>query len=197
MIIDVLGTIDRQWISKTMINVLIDRSGSMAENGKPMLMLNLVRFIRQSLDIKNVEFFVLQDQMTQVYVEPEFDIELPEIRGSIDMEPCIEFLIKRNKEQTILLSDGFFELTQTQKRLFKQQNVIIVAVGADADITGLDQLGLAVYLAQDIGVAIKYARNILNEQQIFPPRLCADVQFKQSLLDNTYQQDEDEDDEWH
>ena len=195
MIIDVLGTIDRQWISKTMINVLIDRSGSMAENGKPMLMLNLVRFIRQSLDIKNVEFFVLQDQMTQVYVEPEFDIELPEIRGSIDMDSCIEFLIKRNKEQTILLSDVFFELTQTQKRLFKQQNVIIVAVGADADITGLDQLGLAVYLAQDIGVAIKYALNILDEQQIFPPLLSTDVQFKQSVLDDTYQQDEDDD--WH
>ena len=186
-------TIDRQWISKTMINILIDRSGSMAENGKPMLMLNLVRFIRQSLDIKNVEFFVLQDQMTQVYVEPEFDIELPEIRGSIDMDPCIEFLIKRNKEQTILLSDGFFELTETQKRDFKQQNVIIVALGADADITGLGYLGLPFYLAQDIGVAIKYARNILDEQQIFPPLLSTDVQFKQSVLDDTYQQDENDD----
>lgn len=175
-----------------MINILIDRSGSMAENGKPMLILNLVRFIRQLLDINKVKFFVIQDQMMPVYVEPEFDIELPEIKGSIDVDSCISFLIERKTEQTILLSDGFFELTETQKRDFKQQSLIIVAVGSDADLTGLGYLGLPFYLAQDIGVVINYARNILDEQQIFPPLLCTDVQFKQSVLDVIYQQDEDD-----
>lgn len=179
-----------------MINIVIDRSGSMAENGKPMLILNLVRFIRQSLDADNVKFFVLQNQLTQVYVDPELDIELPEIIGSTDMDRCIAFLIESNTEITIFLSDGFFELSESQKRVFKQQNLIVVAVGADADLTGLDYLGLPVYPAQDIGVAIKHASNILNVLRIPPPLQRSDVQFSKSVLSVAHEQGEDEDDDW-
>lgn len=179
-----------------MINIVIDRSGSMAENGKPMLILNLVRFVRQYFSVNEAQFYVLQNQLRQVYVDYDLDIELPEIIGSTDMDSCIAFLIERKTEPTILLSDGFFELTESQKRVFKQQNVVIVAVGADADLTGLGYLSLPVYPAQDIGVAIKHASNILNVQRIEPPLQRSDVQFSKSVLGIVHEQDEDEDDDW-
>ena len=180
-----------------MINIVIDRSGSMAENGKPMLILNLVRFVCQYFSSNEAQFYVLQNQLRQVYVDPELDIELPEIIGSTDMDSCIAFLIERKTEPTILLSDGFFELTESQKRVFKQQqNVVVVAVGADADLTGLDYLGLPVYPAQDIGVAIKHASNILNVLRIPPPLQRCDVQFGKSVLVKVHEQYEDDDDDW-
>ena len=176
-----------------MINIVIDRSGSMAENGKPMLILNLLRYIRQYLGVDKVQFYVLNNQLSQVFVDPKLDLELPEITGAINMDSGIEFLNDRKTEPTILLSDGFFELTESQRRVFKQQNVIVVAVGADADITGLDYLGLPVYLAQDIGVAIKHASNILSVLRISPPLQRSDVQFDKSVLVEVHEQDEDDD----
>ena len=104
--------------------------------------------------------------------------------------------VPEKTEPTILLSDGFFELTESQKRVFKQQNVIVVAVGADADITGLDYLGLPVYLAQDIGVAIKHASTIFSAQRIPPPLQRCDVQFGKSVLVEVHEQDDGEDDDW-
>lgn len=177
-----------------MINIVIDRSGSMVENGKPMLILNLVRFIRQYLGGDKAQFFVINNQLSQVFVDSELDIELPEIAGSLEMDNGIAFLIERKTEPTILLSDGYFELTESQKRVFKQQqNVVVVAVGADADITGLDYLGLPVYPAQDIGVAIKHAGNILNALRIPPPLQRSDVQFSKPVLGVDHEQDEDYD----
>jgi hypothetical protein len=179
-----------------MINIVIDRSGSMAENGKPMLILNLLRYIRQCLGVDKVQFHVLNNQLSHVFVDPTLDLELPEITGSMNMDDGIEFLNERKTEPTILLSDGFFELTESQKRVFKQQNVIVVAVGADADITGLDYLGLPVYLAQDIGVAIKHASTIFSVLRIVPPLQRCDVQFGKSVLVEVHEQDDGEDDDW-
>ena len=177
-----------------MINIVIDRSGSMAENGKPMLILNLVRFFRQYFLSNDIKFYVLQNQLSQVPIDPALDITLPEIIGSIDMDSCIAFLIGRKTESTILLSDGFFELTESQKRVFKQQqNLIIVAVGADADLIELDYLGLPIYLAQDIRGAINHAKHLLDVQQIFPPLQRKNVQFSESVVSVVHEQDEDDD----
>ena len=175
------------------MNIVIDRSGSMVENGKPRLILNLVRFIRQHLSSSEVQIYTLQDQLNQVHVDPALDIELPEITGPTNIDRCIEFLIERTTEPTVFLSDGFFDLTESQKRILKQQhNLVVVAVGADADFNNLNFLGLPVYPAQDIGVAIKHA-NGLNTQRTLPPLQRSDVQLSEPVRGTFHDQGEDDD----
>lgn len=177
-----------------MINVVIDRSGSMAENGKPMLILNLLRYIRQYIGISHLQFYVLSNQLISVSIDSNLDLELPEILGSFEIEKCISFLLERKTEATIFLSDVFFEMTGSQKRVFKQQkNLVIVAVGADAELSGLEHLNLPVYLAQDIALAIKHAINIFDVQEISPPLQRSDVQWEPSVLTAANKQDEDDD----
>lgn len=166
-----------------MINILVDRSGSMFENGKPMLVINLLRYIRQTIDLDKLKIFAINSQFYSIDISSDSDIELPEITGSLDTEKAIEFLCQHEFEPTLFLSDGFFELSDSQKRILKQQQqMIIVAVGADADVSGLKPLRLPVYLAQDIGFAVEQASKTIPESNLTPPLKRGDVQFNNSSL---------------
>lgn len=135
------------------LHCAIDCSGSMAEYGKPMLLVNLLRYIRQFTEqySKNTRYFSWQEAITEINWPAEADVKLPSAEGGSDVTALCSWG-KGNPEVTLLvLTDGYFRLSAEQRQQLSQlDNLYLVGVGGDADLQQLNTLSKHSYRAEQL-----------------------------------------------
>jgi len=140
-------------------HIVFDNSGSMAEYGKPFLLANLLRYIRQVISQNSLDsqLYSASEQIIEIdWSDNEKDIELPVIGKSLTTENLITFLNKKTTEKVLLLTDGYLEMTSTQVHNLQQySNLIIVALGGDAHCKNLTRIKGFLFVASEISSALE------------------------------------------
>ena len=125
----------------------------MAEYGKPMLLANLLRYISQFTEqhSKNTRYFSWQEGIVEINGAADADIELPKIEGRSDIAALCRWG-EENPEVTLLvLTDGYFKLnTQQRSQLSQLNNLYLVGVGGDADLSLLNMLSNHCYRTEQL-----------------------------------------------
>lgn len=125
----------------------------MAEYGKPMLLVNLLRYIRQftTQHSQSSRYFSWQKDIAEVNWPAEADVQLLTTEGSSDVAALCS-CAEANPEATLLvLTDGYFRLNAEQRyQLTQLDNLYIVGVGGDADLVQLNTLSQHSYRAEQL-----------------------------------------------
>ena len=74
-------------MNSSKLHCIIDCSGSMAEYGKPMLLVNLLRYIRQftTQHSQSTHYFSWREGIAEINWSAEADVELPVTEGASDI----------------------------------------------------------------------------------------------------------------
>lgn len=136
------------------LNVLIDTSGSMAEDCKNAVVKYLLNAITSCGRTEFKNCYLVGNQCTKV----EDIAGLKITYGGQMTVNAINgyFREKSDEENTLLISDGCFDV-DTEKSISKHRdNVVCVAVGEDAMLSNLQRCSKnkKVYLAEDVNAAI-------------------------------------------
>lgn len=140
-------------MSFTKLYCIIDRSGSMAEYGKPMLLVNFLRYIHQFTEqhSKNVHYFHWQEDITELNWQVDTDINLPAAEGSSNTAALCNWGEANPDAILLVLTDGYFGLnTEQRHRLSQLGNLYLVGLGGDADLMHLRTLSNHSYLAEQL-----------------------------------------------
>ena len=140
-------------MSSSELNCIIDCSGSMAEYGKPMLLVNLLRYIRQfaAQHSKSTSYFSWREGITEIFWSAEADVELPAAEGSSDIAALCDWAEVNPQAVLMVLTDGYFKLNTEQRQLISQvDNVYFIGVGGDADLAQLNTLSNHSYPAEQL-----------------------------------------------
>ncbi|MBE8127762.1 hypothetical protein [Photobacterium damselae] len=175
-------------MSLSKLYCIIDRSGSMAEYGKPMLMVNLLRYIRQFTNQRNINtsYFSWQEDISEINWSEDQDVELPNVGKSADIDAVCSLAKSYPEATLVILSDGYFELKSEQRHLLTQlDNLYIVSVGGDANLVQLNTLSEHSYHAEKIDQAL----HTLSRSKVATVPPLSRVSMKATLFD-------DEEDEW-
>ena len=136
---------------------IIDCSGSMAEYGKPMLLVNLLRYIRQftAQGSKSMRYFSWREDIAEVNWFANADIELPAADGGSDIAALCSWG-EANSDATILvLTDGYFSLnTEQRHKLSLLNKLYLVGVGGDANLAQLNTLSNHSFRAEQLDHAL-------------------------------------------
>ena len=136
------------------LNVLIDTSGSMAEDCKNAVVKYLLNAITSCdrIEVKNCYLVgnqcIKADNIAGLKITYDGQMSTNAINGY--------FREISDRENTLLISDGCFDV-YTEKAISKHKdNVVCVAVGEDAMLNNLQRCSKnkKVYLAEDINAAI-------------------------------------------
>ena len=136
------------------LNVLIDTSGSMAEDCKNAIVKYLLNAITSCDEIVITNYFLVGNQCIKVE-----DIDSLKITYDGQMKATAinsYFREISDQENTLLISDGCFDV-DTEKSISKHRdNVVCIAVGEDAMLNNLQRCSKnkKVYLAEDVNAAI-------------------------------------------
>lgn len=158
----------------------------MAEYGKPMLMVNLLRYIRQFTNQHNIStsYFSWKVDISEINWSEEQDTELPNAGDSADIDAVCSLAKSYPDTTLMILSDGYFELDSEQRHLLTQlDNLYIVGVGGDANLVQLNTLSEHCYHAEQIDQALY----ILCRSKVATAPPLSRVSMKATLFD-----DEDE-----
>lgn len=140
----------------TNLHCIIDCSGSMTEYGKPMLMVNLLRFIRQfaARQDKKVHFFSWRTEIQLLNWSALEDVALAKSSGNSSVTALCSWCKNNPTAEIIVLTDGYFDLNKEQRSLLNQSsNLHFIAVGGDADISILKAITINSYPAEQIEFA--------------------------------------------
>lgn len=174
------------------IHCIIDCSGSMAEYGKPMLMVNLLRYIRQStrLDNKDIHYFSWQESITEMTWSDEEDVELPIAEGKGDTTVLCNWAEKNSDVNLLVLTDGYFELNILQcQQLVQIDHFYLIGVGGDADFSRLKTLSDYYYRAEQLDLALQLIYRM--ESTVRAPKSRVDLT---KTIEKT--SEDSDDDEW-
>lgn len=141
-------------MSSSKLHCIIDCSGSMAEYGKPMLLVNLLRHIRQFSELRNIDtcYFRWKEDITEVNWSADADIVSPRAEGSSDIAALCRWGEENPRVALLVLTDGYFGLNAEQRqRLSQLENLCLVGVGGDADLMQLSTLSNHCYPAEQLG----------------------------------------------
>ena len=178
-------------MNSTELHCLIDRSGSMAEYGKPMLLVNLLRYIRQFSDQHciNARYLSWGQQVAEILGSTEQDVELPEVGSTCNTADLLTWKADNPHASLLVLTDGYFELTNDQRqRLSLLDDIYFIAVGGDADQVKLNTLSGNSYSAEQLDQALHITLR---------PQVESDPPMSRVNLHNTASAIEPEDDdEW-
>lgn len=144
-------------MSSTELHCIIDCSGSMSEYGKPMLLVNLLRHIRQFTEQynKNMHYFGWQNNIAEVNVFADKDIELPSAEGRSDTAALCRWGEENTSVTLLVLTDGYFDLNaEYRHRLSQLNNLYFVGVGGDADLVQLNTLTSHAYSAEQLAYVL-------------------------------------------
>ncbi|MBE0470342.1 MAG: hypothetical protein IBX55_12655 [Methyloprofundus sp.] len=140
-------------MSSSKLHCIIDCSGSMAEYGKPMLLVNLLRYIRQftKQHSQSAHYFSWQKDIAEVNWPAEADVQLLTTEGSSDIAALCSWTEANPGVTYLVLTDGYFKLTDQQRyRLNQLENLYVVGVGGDADLAQLNTLSQNSYRAEQL-----------------------------------------------
>lgn len=144
-------------MSLSKLHCIIDCSGSMAEYGKPMLLVNLLRYTRQFSELRNINtcYFRWQKELAEVHWPVDADIDLPNAEGSSDISALCRWGEENSDVTLLVLTDGYFGLnTEQRQRLSQLENLYLVGVGGDADLVQLNTLSNYSFRAEQLDHAL-------------------------------------------
>lgn len=136
------------------LNVLIDISGSMAEDCKNAVVKYLLNAITSCDGTKVKSCYLVGNQCTKVEVMDGLKITYGGQMTATAINGC--FREMSDEENVLLISDGCFDV-DTEKSILKHRDkVICVAVGEDAMLNNLQRCSKnkKVYFAEDVNAAI-------------------------------------------
>ncbi|MDM1697270.1 hypothetical protein HX099_11470 [Thiopseudomonas alkaliphila] len=140
-------------MSLSKLHCVIDCSGSMAEYGKPMLLVNLLRYIRQftTQNGQSARYFSWQEAIAEINWPAEADVELPTLVGSSDVAALCNWAEESSEVVLLVLTDGYFKLGAEQLHQLSQlDNLYLLGVGGDADLVQLNILSNRSYRAEQL-----------------------------------------------
>lgn len=140
-------------MSSSELHCIIDCSGSMAEYGKPMLLVNLLRYIRQftAQHSKSTSYFSWREGITEIFWSAEADVELSAAEGSSDIASLCSWCEVNSEATLLVLTDGYFKLNTEQRQLISEiGNLYFIGVGGDADLAQLSTLSNHSYRAEQL-----------------------------------------------
>lgn len=140
-------------MSSSELHCIIDCSGSMAEYGKPMLLVNLLRYIRQftAQYSKSTSYFSWREGITEIFWSAEADVELSAAEGSSDIASLCSWCEVNSEATLLVLTDGYFKLNTEQRQLISEiGNLYFIGVGGDADLAQLSTLSNHSYRAEQL-----------------------------------------------
>lgn len=141
------------------VNVLIDASGSMTENGKISIMKYVINAVEgysaeeESIDL-SLYLYQWGDSIEHISNVGEFRSKEGTVEGDV-----IKFVSEHSKEAVLIISDGGF--SRKMKREFRQlqtrENIYFVGVGCDCNFPAIRSLtdDKNVFRAQDIITCLK------------------------------------------
>lgn len=134
------------------LNVLIDTSGSMAEDCKNAVIKYLLNAITSYDGIEVKNYYLVGNQCIKIEDIAGLKITYGGKMTTNAINGCFREI--SDEENTLLISDGCFEV-DTEKAISKH-NVVCVAVGEDAMLNNLQRCSKnkKVYLAEDVNAAI-------------------------------------------
>lgn len=165
----------------------------MAEYGKPMLLVNLLRYIRQytSEADKSARYFCWQEGIVEINWLAGTDIELPALEGTSHLASLGDWVEKNPDAMLLVLTDGYFKLNASQRSQLSQlsqlDNLYLVAVGGDADLEQLRRVSNYSFRAEELDRAL---------QTIYRPEVVTIAPSSQVELLEVSVQSEVEEDEW-
>lgn len=140
-------------MSSSELHCIIDCSGSMSEYGKPMLLVNLLRYIRQftALHGKSTRYLSWREDIAEIFWLAEADVELPAAEGGSDITALCGWAEANSEATFLVLTDGYFKLNTEQRQLISQvDNLYLIGVGGDADLAQLNTLSNHSYRAEQL-----------------------------------------------
>lgn len=162
----------------------------MAEYGKPMLLVNLLRYIRQftSEADKSVRYFCWQEGIKEINWPAGVDVKLPALKGTSHFASLCDWAKANPEVKLLVLTDGYFKLSASQRSLISQlDNLYLVGVGGDADLEQLRRVSDYSFRAEELDRAL---------QTIYRPKAVTIAPSNQVKLlkesDNNGMEDNDE-----
>lgn len=136
------------------LNVLIDISGSMAEDCKNAVVKYLLNAIASHDEYENKNYYLIGNQCIQVA-----DIAGSKITydGQMAANAVNRYFQEISEEEkTLLISDGCFDVDTEKSISAHRDTVVCVAVGEDAMLSNLQRCSKnkKVYLAEDVTAAL-------------------------------------------
>lgn len=125
----------------------------MSEYGKPMLLVNLLRYIRQFTAhySKSTQYLCWREDIVEMNWSAEADVELPTTEGSSDIAALCSWTEANPEAILLVLTDGYFKLTAQQRHQLTQlDNLYMIGVGGDADLVQLNTLSNHSYRAEQL-----------------------------------------------
>jgi len=178
-------------MSSSELHCIIDCSGSMAEYGKPMLLVNLLRYIRQftTQHSKSTRYLSWREDIAEVFWLAEADVELPVAKGGSDIAALCGWAEANPQAVLIVLTDAYFKLNTEQRQLISQiDNLYFIGVGGDADLAQLNTLSNFSYRAEQLD-------DVLHT--IWRPEIVAGAPLKRvDLAGVIVENGSEDDDEW-
>lgn len=136
------------------LNTLIDTSGSMAEDCKNAVVKYLLNAITSCDGIEVKNYYLVGNQCIKVEDIAGLKITYGGQMTTTAIDGC--FREMSDEENTLLISDGCFDI-DTEKAISKHKDKIVcVAVGEDAMLNNLQRCSKnkKVYLAEDVNAAL-------------------------------------------
>ncbi len=175
------------------LHCLIDLSGSMSEYGKPMLVINLLRYIRQFADQndKDIKYFTWQTDINEISWPMAEDVTLPNSEGSGNVEMFCRWCEINSDARILVLTDGYFKLNKEQRhQLSNFGHLFLIGVGGDANFPLLSVLSNHCYGAEQLD----HVLHIIWRANLSDIAPLSRVDLTQFLVESK-SKDED-DDEW-
>ena len=173
------------------LHCIIDCSGSMAEYGKPMLVVNLLRYIRQFSEQQgiNTHYLYWQSGIADIKWSLDMDVELPAREGSSNATALCDWARAHSQVPLLVLTDGYLELNAEHRlQLAGLSNLYLIGVGGDADLQQLRTLSDLSYRAAELD----HVLHLIHRKEIASTAPSSLVALTEASSVN----DTVEDDEW-
>ncbi len=142
-----------------MYKILFDNSGSMSELGKEQLLINTLRFSRQYTEFNNtsqaVSYYQLNASIDEIKLEHNKDIVLSNPGGRASGEVVSEWFMSNENMPVLWITDGYTQFSEQQIfTLSDKKNIIILALGCDADTEQLKRFKSPIFFVHNIEAAL-------------------------------------------
>lgn len=177
-----------------MHKILFDNSGSMSELGKEQLLINALRFARQYIEFNNaqyeVEYYQTSNAIDQIQFEKDNDIVISPPAGQVSGKVMSDWLKSNSKNFILWITDGYTNFSEELLlNLCKKSNLIIVALGCDADIEQLKRFQSSLFLMDNLDAALEQFFMTISNVAVLPKVV------EEAVTENAFS-DDDNDDEW-
>jgi hypothetical protein len=177
-----------------MHKILFDNSGSMSELGKEQLLTNTLRFCRQYIELNNikelVEYYQANNGIEHIKFEKNKDVVISTPTGRVSGNVISDWLQSNNNNFILWITDGYTNFSEELLlNLGKKSNLVIVALGCDADINQLKRFQSSLFLVDNLDAALEKFFIPISNMSVLPKVV------EEAAIENVFS-DDGSDDEW-